>query len=169
LIALFILAYNTVFHLLSRLVKTEPHQKEYIQHFTFWQIDLTTEPCFSSSISQAAWRVPLSSSSSFISPFGHLLPRQSTYSLAAIAAAGMILIAGAEYLGWIPSSSFRGRSIDLSAQPFHMMVILSFFAGFVFIAAFSITAVMRMLEKRILDLAELTETVTSLNERLQTL
>ncbi len=65
--------------------------------------------------------------------------------------------------------SFQGRSIDLSGQPFHMLVILSFFAGFVFITALSITAVMRMLEKRILDLAELTEAVTALNDKLNTL
>jgi transcriptional regulator with GAF, ATPase, and Fis domain len=50
-----------------------------------------------------------------------------------------------------------------------MMVILTFFAGFVFISAFSITAVMRMLERRILGLAELTETETRLNNRLKTL
>jgi 2-iminoacetate synthase len=99
------------------------------------------------------------------------LPRRSTYTLAAAATLGMALIAVAEYSGWIPhhALSFQGKAIDLGEQPFHMMVILSFFAGFVFISAFSITAVMRMLERRILDLAELTETVTHLNNRLKTL
>ena len=172
LIALFILAYNTVFHLLSRRVKTEPHQKEYIQHFTSWQVGFDYGTMFLIIHFTGGLASPFIFFFIFHITFSAIfLPRGSTYSLAAIAAAGMILIAGAEYLGWIPhhALSFRGRSIDLSAQPFHMMVILSFFAGFVFIAAFSITAVMRMLEKRILDLAELTETVTNLNERLQTL
>ena len=65
----------------------------------------------------------------------------------------MGVIALAEYLGWIHhhAISFQGRAIDLSQEPFHMMVILSFFAGFVFITGLSITAVMRMLEKRIVD------------------
>jgi len=172
LIALFILTYNTVFHLLSRRVKTEPHQKEYIQHFTSWQVGFDYGTMFLIIHFTGGLASPFIFFFIFHITFSAIfLPRVSTYSLAAIAAAGMILIAGAEYLGWIPhhALSFRGRSIDLSAQPFHMMVILSFFAGFVFIAAFSITAVMRMLEKRILDLAELTETVTNLNERLQTL
>ncbi len=83
----------------------------------------------------------------------------------------MVLIAVAEYLGWIPHHAliFQERAIELSEQPFHMLVILGFFAGFVFITAISITAVMRMLEKRILDLAELTETVTALNDKLNAL
>jgi signal transduction histidine kinase len=46
---------------------------------------------------------------------------------------------------------------------------LGFFSGFVFITAITITAVMQMLEKRILDLAELTEAVTALNNKLNTL
>jgi 2-iminoacetate synthase len=172
LIALFILAYNTVFHLLSRRVKTEPHQKEHIQRFTSWQIGFDYGTMFLIIYFTGGLTSPFIFFFIFHITFSAIfLPRGSTYSLAAIAAAGMIVIAGAEYLGWIPhhALSFRGRSIDLSAQPFHMMVILSFFAGFVFITAFSITAVMNMLKKRILDLAELTETVTNLNERLQTL
>jgi signal transduction histidine kinase len=59
--------------------------------------------------------------------------------------------------------------MDLGRQPFHRVVILGFFSGFVFITAITITAVMRMLEKRILDLAELTEAVTTLNNKLNTL
>ena len=171
-IALFILAYNTVFHLLSRRVKMDPHQKEVIQRFTFWQVGFDYGTMFLIIHFTGGLASPFIFFFIFHITFSAIfLPRGSTYSLAAIAAAGMGLIAAAEYVGWIPhhSLSFGGRSIDLSAQPFHLMVILSFFAGFVFIAAFSITAVMRMLEKRILDLAELTETVTNLNERLQTL
>jgi signal transduction histidine kinase len=83
----------------------------------------------------------------------------------------MALISAAKYLGWIPHHDllFGGKAIDLGQQPFHLIVILGFFSGFVFITAISITAVMQMLEKRILDLAELTETVTTLNDKLNTL
>jgi len=83
----------------------------------------------------------------------------------------MGLIATAEYLGWIPHHDllFQGKAIDLGQKPFHLIVIFGFFSGFVFITAISITAVMRMLEKRILDLAELTEAVTKLNDKLNTL
>ena len=83
----------------------------------------------------------------------------------------MGLIATAEYLGWIPHHDllFQGKAIDLGRQPFPLIVIFGFFPGFVFITAISITAVMRMLEKRILDLAELTEAVTKLNDKLNTL
>src|SRR4030042_6675264 len=37
LLAGFILTYNVVFFLLSRRVKRETHQKEYIERFTYWQ------------------------------------------------------------------------------------------------------------------------------------
>ncbi len=99
------------------------------------------------------------------------LPRRSTYSFALVAAAGMGMIAAAESLGWIPHHDllFQGKAIDLGQQPFHRVVILGFFSGFVFITAVTITAVMQMLERRILDLAELTEAVTALNNKLNTL
>ena len=99
------------------------------------------------------------------------LPRRSTYTFAVVAAAGMGLIAAAEYLRWIPHHDllFQGKAIELGRQPFHRLVIFGFFSGFVFITAITITAVMRMLEKRILDLAELTEAVTELNSKLNIL
>jgi len=168
----FILAYNFVFFLLSRRVKAEPSEKEYIERFTYWQVGFDYGTMFLLIHFTGGIASPFIFFFIFHITFSAIfLPRRSTYGFAAIAAAGMGLIALAEYMGWIHHHviSFQGRGIDLSQEPFHMMVILSFFAGFVFITGLSITAVMRMLEKRILDLAELTETVTALNERLNTL
>ncbi len=168
----FILAYNFVFFLLSRRVKAEPSEKEYIERFTYWQVGFDYGTMFLLIHFTGGIASPFIFFFIFHITFSAIfLPRRSTYSFAAIAAAGMGLIALAEYTGWIPhhAISFQGRAIDLSQEPFHMLVILSFFAGFVFITGLSITAVMRMLEKRILDLAELTETVTALNEELNTL
>jgi len=172
LLACFILAYNVVFYVLSRRVKSEPYQKEYIERFTYWQVGFD----YGTMLLLIHFTGGLASPFIFFFIF-HItfsaifLPRRSTYSFAAIAAAGMGLIATAEYLGWIPHHDllFQGKAIDLGQQPFHLIVIFGFFSGFVFITAISITAVMRMLEKRILDLAELTEAVTKLNDKLNTL
>ena len=88
-----------------------------------------------------------------------LLPPRSAYVFSVLVAAGMGAIALTEYLGWIPHHPllFQGKSINLVKQPFHMMVALGFFAASVFITAFSTTAIMRMLRKRIRDLGELSE------------
>jgi signal transduction histidine kinase/uncharacterized membrane protein len=172
LLACFILAYNVVFYLLSQRVKSEPHQKEYIERFTYWQVGFD----YGTMLLLIHFTGGLASPFIFFFIF-HItfsaifLPRRSTYSFAAIASVGMGLIATAEYLGWIPHPDllFQGKAIDLGQKPFHLIVIFGFFSGFVFITAISITAVMRMLEKRILDLAELTEAVTKLNDKLNTL
>jgi signal transduction histidine kinase len=171
-LACLILAYNIVFYVLSQRIKSEPLEKEYIEQFTYWQVGFDYGTMFLLAHFTGGLASPFIFFFIFHITFSAIfLPRRSTYGLAAIAAAGMGLIATAEYLGWIPHHDllFRGKAIDLGQQPFHLTVILGFFSGFVFITAISITAVMRMLEKRILDLAELTETVTTLNDKLNTL
>jgi len=168
----FILFYNVFFFFLSRRIKREPSQEKFIERFTYGQVGFDYITMF----------FLIHFTGGVISPFifffifhitfsAIFLPRRSTYFLAAIATVGMALIGVAEYYGWISHHGliFQGRTLDLSQQPFHTTVILGFFAGFVFLAAFSITAIMRMLEKRILHLAELTETVTALNEKLNAL
>ena len=171
-VACFILGYNIVFYLLSRRIEAEAYRKEYIERFTYWQVGFDYGTMFLLIHFTGGIASPFIFFFIFHITFSAIfLPRRSTYSFAAMAAVGMGLITVAEFLGWIPhrALSFQGRSIDLSGQPFHLLVILSFFAGFVFITALSITAVMKMLEKRILDLAELTEAVTALNDKLNTL
>jgi signal transduction histidine kinase len=172
LLAGFILTYNVVFFVLSRRVKREPHQKEYIERFTYWQVGFDYGTMFLLIHFTGGLASPFIFFFVFHITFSAIfLSRRSTYSFATIAAAGMGLMAGAEYLGWISHHAllFQGRTIDLKQQPFHLIVIFGFFAGFVFIIAVSITAIMRMLGKRILDLAALTEAVTTLNDKLNTL
>ena len=172
LLACFILAYNAVFYLLSQRIKREPFQKEYIERFTYWQVSFDYGTMFLLIHFTGGLASPFIFFFIFHITFSAIfLPRRSTYIFAAIAAAGMGLIAAAEYLGWIPHQGlrFEGMAIDLGQQLFHSIVILGFFSGFVFTTAISIAAVMRMLEKRILDLADLTEAVTTLNEKLNAL
>ena len=171
-VACFILAYNIVFYLLSRRIEAEAYRKEDIERFTYWQVGFDYGTMFLLIHFTGGIASPFIFFFIFHITFSAIfLPRRSTYSFAVVAAAGMGLIAAAEYLSWIPHHDllFQGKAIDLGRQPFHRVVILGFFSGFVFITAVTITAVMRMLEKRILDLAELTEAVTTLNDKLNTL
>ncbi len=167
-----ILAYNIGFFFWGRRVKREPRSKQYIERFAYWQV------CFDYGTMFLLIHFTGGLASPFIFFFvfhitfsAIFLPRRYTYSFAAIAAAGMGVIAGLEHLGWVSHHDllFRGTAINLRQQPFHLIVIFGFFSGFVFITAISITAVMRMLGKRILDLADLTEAVTTLNDKLNTL
>jgi 2-iminoacetate synthase len=172
-VAGFILAYNLVLFRQSRRLPADPSgQSAAVQRFTYWQV----------AADYGAMFLLIHFTGGAASPFifffifhiifaAILLPRRSAYGFAGLAAAGMGLIAAAEYLGWIPHHAlfFRGRGIDLAQQPFHVLVELSFFAASVFITAFSTTAVMNMLRKRIIALADLSEAVTSLNHRLGSL
>jgi 2-iminoacetate synthase len=171
-VACFILAYNIVFYLITRRIQTEAYRKEDIEHFTYWQMGFDYGAMFLLIHFTGGIASPFIFFFIFHIMFSAIfLPRRSTYSFAVIAVAGMGLIAAAEYLGWIPHHDllFQGKAIELGRQPFHRIVIFGFFSGFVFITAITVTAVMRMLEKRILDLAELTEAVTELNNKLNTL
>jgi len=168
----FILVYNFIFHLLSQKIRNEAGQKEQIERFTHWQVGFDYGTMFLLIHFTGGIASPFIFFFVFHITFSAIfLPRRSTYSFALIAAAGMGLIAAVEYLGWIPHHDllFQGKAMDLGQQPFHRIVILGFFSGFVFITAITITAVMQMLERRILDLAELTEAVTTLNNKLNTL
>ena len=167
-----ILVYNFVFYLLSQKIKTEACQKKDIERFTYWQVGFDYGTMFLLIHFTGGIASPFIFFFIFHITFSAIfLPRRWTYSFALAAAAGMGLIAAAEFLGWIPHHDllFHGKAMELGQQPFHRVVILGFFFGFVFITAITITAVMEMLERRILDLAELTEAVTALNNKLNTL
>jgi signal transduction histidine kinase len=172
-VALFILFYNALLALAGRRIAAGPQvQADYIQRFTYFQVGLDYAAMFGLIHFTGGAASPLIFFFIFHIIFASiLLPPLSAYGFAGLAAAGMGLIAAGEYLGWIPHYPlyFHGRSIDLAQQPFHMTVELGFFAASVFITAFSTTAIMRMLRKRILDLANLSEAVTSLNNRLSSL
>jgi 2-iminoacetate synthase len=171
-VACLILVYNIGFYLVGRRIKAEAYRKEDIERFTYWQVGFDYGTMFLLIHFTGGVASPFIFFFIFHITFSAIfLPRRSTYTFAVSAAAGMGLIAAAEYLGWIPHHDllFQGKAIGLGREPFRSVVILGFFSGFVFITAITITAVMRMLEKRILDLAELTEAVTTLNNKLNTL
>ena len=173
LVAAFILTYNVAFYLWSRSFREEPRdQTEYIQHFTYWQVGLDYVAMFLLIHFTGGASSPFIFFFIFHIIFASILLRpRSAYGFATLAAAGMCLIFLAEYLGWIPHHAvmFRDRAASLSQQPFHMIMSLGFFATSVFITAFSTTAIMTMLRRRILKLAELSEAITTLNSGLNAL
>ncbi len=173
MVAGFILAYNVMFHFQSRWVQQElGWQPQYIQRFTHWQVGLD----------YAAMFLLIHFTGGAASPFifffifhiifaSILLKPRTAYGFATFAAVGMALISAAEYRGLIPRHPvvYRGALVNLTECPVHMMANLGFFTTSVFITAFSTTAIMVMLRKRIVSLAELSETLTNLNNRLNSL
>ena len=173
LVAAFILAYNVVFHLQRRGAQEElGWRMEYIQRFTYWQVGLDYTAMFLLIHFTGGAASPLIFFFIFHIIFASILLRaRSAYGFAALAAVGMGLIALAEYLGWLAHHAiiFRGKAINLIEHPFFIIVTLGFFATSVFITAFSTTAIMSMLRKRILNLAEISEALTALNGKLSSL
>lgn len=172
-VAAFILAYNIVLYMMARELREHPaYRTESIQRFTYWQVALDYGAMFLLIHFTGGAASPLIFFFIFHIIFASiLLPPLSAYGFAALAAAGMALIATCEYQGWIPHHAlyYRGRAIDLAQRPFHMAVELGFFTASVFITAFATTAIMRMLRKRIVDLADLSDAVTRLNNRFTSL
>ena len=172
LVAAFVLAYNIVFYVLSRrFSEGPPRKKRRLRRFASAQVALDYAAMFLLIHFTGGAASPLIFFFIFHIIFASiLLPSRSAYGFAALVVAGMGLISLAEYLGWISHHAllFRGQSVDLIEQPFHM-VALGFFAASVFITAFSTTAIMKMLRKRIADLRELSEAVSTLNKRLHSL
>ncbi len=173
IVATFILFYNIIFYFLSRRIQDEPDaQVQYIQRFTYSQVVSDYCAMFLLIHFTGGAASPLIFFFIFHIIFTSiLLPPRSAYGFATLAAAGMCLIASAEYLGLITHHPlvFRQTSINLAQQPVHVAVELGFFTASVFITAFSTTAIMGMLRKRILALAELSETLTLLNNRFRAL
>ncbi len=173
LVALFILAYNIVFFARSRSLDRDTGDlTTYIQQFTYWQAGLDYAAMFLLVHFTGGVASPLIFFFIFHIIFASILLRpRSAYGFAALAVAGMTFIAIAEHMTWIPHHYvvFRGESVNLAKQPFQMMVNMGFFALTVFITTLSTTAIMSMLRKRIVDLAELSEVLTALNNKLNSL
>ncbi|RJP66495.1 MAG: sensor histidine kinase [Candidatus Abyssobacteria bacterium SURF_17] len=173
LVAALILLYNAAFQMLSRELEKElDWRTDYVQRFTYWQVGLD----------YAAMFLLIHFTGGAASPFifffifhiifaSILLKPRSAYGFAALAAVGMVIISVAEYAGWLSYHGivFRGSALRLNERPFHILANLGFFTMSVFITAFSTTAIMAMLRKRIVSLAELSETLTMLNNKLNSL
>lgn len=172
-VAAFVLSYNIVFYVIGRRFPEELVREERRFHrFAYWEVALDYAAMFLLIHFTGGAASPLIFFFIFHIIFASiLLPPRSAYGFAALVVAGMGLIALVEHLGWIPHHPllFEGRSIDWVEQPFHMAVALGFFAASVFITAFSTTAIMRVLRKRIRDLGDLSESVSILNNRLRSL
>jgi len=169
----FILAYNIVFFLLSRRLRKEPSQEpEYIEQFTYWQVALDYGAMFLLIHYTGGAASPFIFFFIFHIIFASiLLPSRSAYAFSAFVVVGAGIIAAAEYMQWIPHHAlyFQNKAIDLAEKPFHMMAEMAFFAASVFITTFCTTAIMNMLRRRIVKLADLSEAVTLLNNKLQAL
>jgi signal transduction histidine kinase len=173
LTASFILAYNLAMFLVGKKLRHQgAWSAEIIKRFTYWQVSLDYSAMF------LLIHFTGGAASPFIFFFifhvifaAILLPPRSAYGFAALAAAGMAGIAAAEYLHWLPHHAlfFQGQAINLAERPFHMAVELGFFAASVFITAFATTSIMPGFRARIDNLAELSNAVVSLNNRLNAL
>lgn len=172
-VACFILAYNVIFFFWSRRIYERPQEEvKYIERFTYWQVGLDYGAMFLLIHYTGGAASPFIFFFIFHIIFASiLLPSRSAYGFSALVAAGMLLIAAAEYLHLMPHYAlyFRERAIDLAEQPFHMMAEMAFFTASVFITAFSTTSIMRQLRRRIVRLADLSDAVTLLNNKFQTL
>lgn len=100
-----------------------------------------------------------------------LLRPRAAFTFATIAAIGMPLLAMLEYKGVLIHHYLviNKTHIDLSDRPTHVAVELFFFGVSIFVTAFFTTAVMRMLNRRILDLSDLMDTVSEMNKRFESL
>lgn len=171
-VAAFVFAYNVCFALLGRRLPEDPLLEGRFHRFAYEQVALDYAAMFLLIHFTGGVASPLIFFFIFHIIFTSiLLPPRSAYGFSALVVAGMGLIAGAETVGWIPHRPivFRGMSVDLAQKPFHMAVALGFFAASVFITAFSTTAIMRVLRRRIRDLGNLSESVSVLNDKLQSL
>jgi len=173
LVSVFILAYNVAFHFWSyRIAGDLVEHENYIIRFTYYQVVLDYVAMF------LLIHLTGGAASPFIFFFifhiifaSILLPPTSSFVFAAIAGVGMIVVAVAEYMQWVPHHPvvFRDASINLASQPVHVAVELAFFNTSVFVTAFFATAIVRMLRKRILRLRKLSETLYEVNKKLNAL
>jgi 2-iminoacetate synthase len=173
LVAAFILVYNIFFAIWGRsLMQSSGEQIDYIQRFTYYQVALDYTAMFLLIHFTGGASSPLIFFFIFHIIFASILLRpRSAYGFAVLAAAGMAAIAFGEYFGWISNHSltYGGKNINLIRLPLHMMIFSAFFATTVFTTAISTTAIMSMLRKRIVNLAELSEELTSVNNKLKSL
>ena len=173
LVAAFVLVYNVAFFFLGRRLPEDPLREERRFHrFAYEQVALDYAAMFLLIHFTGGAASPLIFFFIFHIIFTSiLLPPRLAYAFSAIVVAGMGTVAVTEYFGWIPHHSllYHGASVDLAQRPVHMLAALAFFGASVFITAFSTTAIMRMLRKRIQDLGELSESVWILNNKLQAL
>ncbi|MEW6441983.1 MAG: ATP-binding protein [bacterium] len=172
-VAALILAYNLGLFAWGRRFGRDPSEEAAsLRRFARWQVGLDYGAMFLLIHLTGGAASPLLFFFIFHIIFASiLLPSRSAYGFSALAVAGVGLLTGAEYLGWIPHHPlhFQGKGIELPQPLFHLMVAWGFFAATVIITAFATSSIMQVLRRRIDDLVELSETVADLNDKLGTL
>jgi signal transduction histidine kinase len=100
-----------------------------------------------------------------------LLQRKNALRAAVAVAIGMGLLTLAEASGWLPHHPliYRGHPIEMIREPLPLLVAWAFFAAAVIFSTLATSHVRKMVRKRIYDLAELSEEVMTLNDRLGSL
>lgn len=165
-IALFILAYNIALYRISLKLKIAvPYNAVQIWRFTYAQVGLDYFAMFLLIHFTGGAASPLIFFLFFHVIFAAiLLPTNAAYGFATLAAGGLIAVAMTEYLGWLPQHPifFRGKAINLAVEPAHLAVELIFFTAAIYIVAASVTRIMQVNKKKVLALADITEEVTSL-------
>ena len=173
LIALFIFAYNLIFHLIgqrSRPALTD--RRDYILKFNRFQFTLDYIAIFMLIHFTGGMASPLIFLFFFhIISASILLTPGSAYGFATLGVAGMIAIYLAEASGWLPSHplSFGENAFAVAQLPVQAALILIFFAASIYFTVFFTTSIVFTIRQRISKLVQLTEAVRRLNERLNSL
>lgn len=175
LVSLFILAYNVLFHLWHRRFKREQElqTEDQLRSFTRWQVTCDFTSIF------LLVHFTGGGSSPFVFFFifhviftSILLKHRAAWAFAVVAAVGMGLLTVAENLGVLRHHpmTYRGATvIALTGQALPALVTWAFFAVTVVVSSLATTSIMEMVRRRILRLAELSEAVLVLNNKLRSL
>jgi signal transduction histidine kinase len=172
-IALFILFYNIILYRLSLKLKIAvPYNEKQIWRFTYWQLSLDYVSMFLLIHFTGGAASPLIFFLFFHVIFASiLLPTNAAFGFSTFAAGGLIVVAVSEYLGWLPHHPiyFQGKAINLAIEPAHMAVELIFFTAAIYIVAASVTKIMLANKKKVIEIADITEEVTLLLGRFDSL
>ena len=175
LVSLFILAYNLLFQLWHRrfMRERELQTEDRLRTFTRWQVVLDFTSIF------VFVHFTGGGSSPFVFFFifhiiftSILLKHRAAWTFAVFAALGMGLLTAAENIGLLQHHpmTYRGATvIALTGQSLPALVTWAFFAVTVVVSSLATTSIMEMVRRRILRLAELSEAVLVLNEKLRSL
>lgn len=171
----FVLLYNAFFQRWHRrfVRETALRTEDRLRAFTRWQVSLDFAALFAFVHFTGGSSSPFVFFFIFHVIFASILLKHSTaHAFALVAALGMGLLSLAESLQWIPHRPllYRDRAtISLTEGALPLMVRWGFFAASVLLSSFVTTSIMEMVRRRILRLADLSEAVQVLNNRLRSL
>jgi len=172
-VAVLIALYNSVFHLLRHRIERAPDEDVGpVRLFTVCQMGLDYAAMFLLIHHTGGVASPLAFFAIFHVIFAALLlPRRSALGFAALVVLGMVGIGLSESSGVLTHHPlvFHGQVLDFAHEPFPLVVTLLCYAAVMLITSLSTTAIAAMLRQRIVALADLSEQVVELNERLRAL